>query len=289
VDALGFEVPEGTVFGLLGPNGAGKTTTIRLVLHLVSADAGSAVLLDRRLGSSGYHGSLREVGALIEGPALYGRLRGRRNLEIHARYLGIPDARARIDELLGLVGLYDAAEQRVRTYSLGMKQRLGLAIALLGRPRLLILDEPTNGLDPAGIAEFRDLVRSFPEMGTTVLLSSHLLGEVEQACDHVGIIHLGRMITTGRTADVVAAAGETAATSYIVELDPADRDGAWAILAGAGLATGAIDERTLEVSHCPDGRWLSWTLAHNGIYPEQLTRRRRSLEDAFLRLTQPRS
>lgn len=287
VDSLSFDVPEGTVYGLLGPNGAGKTTTIRLALGLVRPAGGSVEILDRGLGTRDYHLSLRQVGSLIEGPALYKALSGRRNLQVHARYLGLADADRRIDELLDLVGLTGREGDKVKRYSLGMRQRLGLAVALLPDPRLLILDEPTNGLDPAGIAEFRDLIRRFPQSGITVMLSSHLLGEVQQACDHVGIIHLGRMVTQGRTDEVVASATSGTRRSYTVEVHPDDLRAAYDALVQTVPGVGAVDDRHLLVSGDGiDGRSLAWALTQAGVYPEQIARREETLEDVFLRLTQ---
>ncbi|MFN8102914.1 MAG: ABC transporter ATP-binding protein [Acidimicrobiia bacterium] len=286
VDSLGFDVPEGTVYGLLGPNGAGKTTTIRLALGLVRPAAGTVEILDRRLGSRDYHRSLRQVGSLIEGPALYKALSGRRNLQVHARYLALADADRRIAEILDVVGLTGREGEKVKRYSLGMRQRLGLAVALLSNPRLLILDEPTNGLDPAGIAEFRDLIRGLPQAGITVMLSSHLLGEVQQACDHVGIIHLGRMVLQGRTDEVVSSATAGTVRTYTVEVHPDDLRPAYDALASSAPAVGAVDDHRLHVSgDGVDGRKLAWALTQAGVYPEQIARRDETLEDVFLRLT----
>ncbi|MBX7160131.1 MAG: ABC transporter ATP-binding protein [Acidimicrobiia bacterium] len=286
VDTLAFDVPEGTVFGLLGPNGAGKTTTIRLALGLVRPAAGTVEILGRRLGSRDYHRSLHQVGSLIEGPALYKALSGKRNLEVHARYLGLDGADRRIAEVLDLVGLTGREREKVKRYSLGMRQRLGLALALLPNPRLLILDEPTNGLDPAGIVEFRELIRRFPETGITVMLSSHLLGEVQQACDHVGIINYGRMVMAGPTAEVVASAAAGAGRSYLVEVDPADLPRALEVLTPLGTPAAAVDFRTVHVATGGlDGRALAWHLSGAGIYPEQIRRHEETLEDVFLRLT----
>lgn len=187
VDGLKLTVPPGRIYGFLGPNGAGKTTTIRMLLGLLRPSAGQIWLFGQPLHADRCR-LLRRVVALVEVPSLYEHLTGRENLDVARRLLGT--ARAQVDRVLALVRLTGDADRPVRTYSLGMKQRLGLALALLDEPDLLILDEPTNGLDPAGIHETRVLIRELPEQhGITVFLSSHLLGEVEQVADTVGILH----------------------------------------------------------------------------------------------------
>ncbi len=202
VDDLNLLVPEAGVYGFLGPNGAGKTTTIRMLLGLIRPNAGEVRLFGESL--TGNHQSLmRRVGALVETPSLYPHLTGRENLEVTRRLLGAP--RELIDRALGIVKLAQDAHRRVREYSLGMRQRLGLALALLNNPRLLILDEPANGLDPAGIHEMRDLIRRLPaDFGTTVFLSSHLLSEVEQIANYIGIIHQGRLLFQGTLGELQA-------------------------------------------------------------------------------------
>ncbi len=189
VDRVSLTVRRGEVYGFLGPNGAGKTTTMRMLLGLIRPTSGAASVLGRR---PGHPESLARVGALVESPAFYPYLSGRDNLRVIARYAGVP--KERIDSALEQVELADRARDKFATYSLGMKQRLGVAAALLKDPELLILDEPTNGLDPAGMADMRDLIRSLGSGERTVLLSSHLLGEVEQICDRVGVISKGRLI-----------------------------------------------------------------------------------------------
>ncbi len=189
VDHLDLTVRRGEVYGFLGPNGAGKTTTLRMLLGLVRPTSGVASVLGRAPGDPE---SLARVGALVESPAFYPYLSGWDNLRVIARYAGVP--KERIEEAFDLVDLTDRARDKFATYSLGMKQRLGVAAALLKDPELLILDEPTNGLDPAGMADMRGLIRSLGSGERTVLLSSHLLGEVEQICDRVGVISHGRLI-----------------------------------------------------------------------------------------------
>src|SRR4051794_13981911 len=192
VEELSISVPRGEVYGFLGPNGAGKTTTLRMLLGLVQPTSGSLRLLGRRPGP----GYLARVGALIEGPAFYPYLSGRDNLRVLADHGGV--RRSRVDGVLETVALAERAGDRYATYSLGMKQRLGLAAALLKDPELLILDEPTNGLDPAGMAEMRDFIRSLAAGGRTVLLSSHVMGEIEQGCDRVGGVR-ARLLVAGGT------------------------------------------------------------------------------------------
>ncbi|MFD0823585.1 ABC transporter ATP-binding protein, partial [Micromonospora zhanjiangensis] len=194
VDALDLAVPAGQVYGFLGPNGAGKTTTLRMLLGLVRPTAGTVRVLGRPPGR------LAGVGALIEGPAFYPYLSGRDNLRVLARYTGT--GRARIETVLEMVDLADRGADRYAGYSLGMKQRLAVASALLKNPRLLILDEPTNGLDPAGMADMRALVRRLGAGGCTVLVSSHLLGEVEQVCDRVAVVADGRLVAESTVADL---------------------------------------------------------------------------------------
>jgi ABC-2 type transport system ATP-binding protein len=207
VDAIDLEVPRGSVYGFLGPNGSGKTTTIRMLLGLVLPTAGSLSLLGEPWGRVG--AALPRVGALVEGPAFHLYLSGRANLrrlDAADRYADPATAARRIDSALDRVGLLAAAEKRYRAYSLGMRQRLAIAGALLTPKELLVMDEPTNGLDPQGTREVRRLVSSLAEDGTTVLVSSHQLSEIEQVCTHVGVMHVGRLLTQGRLADLGAGA-----------------------------------------------------------------------------------
>ncbi|MCA9919539.1 MAG: ABC transporter ATP-binding protein [Anaerolineales bacterium] len=202
VRQLSLEIAPGQVFGFLGPNGAGKSTTIRMMMDLVRPSAGEILLYGTPVKNSS--ALLQKVGALVEGAAFYDFLTGRKNLEILARTRGCYDA-DRVQTLLVQVGMADRADRKVQGYSTGMKQRLGLAAALLHNPDLVILDEPTNGLDPAGIQDVRIFIRDLVEkQGKTVFLSSHLLSEVEQICDEVGIISNGRLVQTGNVAELLA-------------------------------------------------------------------------------------
>lgn len=186
---VNLRVPEGCVYGLLGPNGAGKTTLLKLLVGLLHPTSGGDITL---FGQPWKRANLSHMGALIETPSLYGHLTGKENLDVHRRLLGLPQER--VDEVFQIVGLHDVdPKKKAGAYSLGMKQRLGIAIALLNRPRLLILDEPTNGLDPIGIREMRNLILSFLNQGITVILSSHILSEVAQTVTEVGILSHGRL------------------------------------------------------------------------------------------------
>lgn len=190
---LDLNVPEGSVYGFLGPNGAGKSTTLKMILGLVRPTAGDIRVLGKKMDSKNRLAVLRQVGSLIESPSYYGHLTGEENLRIVQTLRGVPEKNIR--EVLQIVRLDGQRGKRVAHYSLGMKQRLGLAAALLGYPKLLILDEPTNGLDPAGIQEMRELICSLPErFGMTVVVSSHLLSEIDQMADHVAIIREGELV-----------------------------------------------------------------------------------------------
>ena len=206
VDSLDLLVPTGAVYGFLGPNGSGKTTTIRMLLGLVSATTGEIELLGKAMPRD-LGDVLPRVGALVEGPAFHPYLSGRDNLvriDAADRTTDPRSARRRIDEALDRVGLLAAATKRYRAYSLGMRQRLAIAGALLRQRDLLVLDEPTNGLDPQGTREVRSLVGSLADEGTTVLVSSHLLSEVEQMCTHLGVMHVGKLVAQGTSAEVRA-------------------------------------------------------------------------------------
>ena len=282
VDKLDLEVPRGSVYGFLGPNGSGKTTTIRMLLGLIWPSAGSYRVLGESM-PAGNAEVLPQVGALIEGPAFYPWLSGRQNLKrIDAAGTdGRRSTRAdRIADALTRVGLSAAANKRFRAYSLGMKQRLGLAAALL-RPRsLLILDEPTNGMDPQGTREIRNLVRELAGEGSTVFLSSHLLSEVEQLCTHVGIISVGKMVAQG-SVEELRGRGEA-----MLRVETDDASSAAKVLDRLGLeaitVTGEVVSAQLDGQR-PEECNRELVLAGVGV--RSLTTDRRSLEDAFVALT----
>ena len=196
VNHIDLRVPEGCVYGFLGPNGAGKTTTLKLLLGLLKPTEGTITLLGKKMTDQNRLSLLKHTGSLIESPSFYGHLTGLENLQIIAKLKKVPAAE--ITAVLNTVRLYEQKDKKVKQYSLGMKQRLGIAMALLGNPRLLILDEPTNGLDPAGIQEIREFIKNLPILRQmTVLVSSHLLSEMEQMADRVGIINHGSLIFQG--------------------------------------------------------------------------------------------
>ncbi|NDA81236.1 MAG: ABC transporter ATP-binding protein, partial [Actinobacteria bacterium] len=201
VDHVSFEIPSGAITGFVGPNGAGKTTTIRMLLGLVKPSAGNARILEHSIAEPEAY--LPFVGAMIEGPAFYPALSGRENLRVLARLGDFPYER--VEELLELVGLADRATSKFKTYSLGMKQRLGIAAALLPNPKVLILDEPVNGLDPAGIHEVRNLLRSLADSGISIFVSSHILSELEVIADHLVVVDHGKVLFQGATKDLLAA------------------------------------------------------------------------------------
>ena len=201
VNDLSMVVPENCVYGFLGPNGAGKSTTLKMILGLIHPSQGSIKLFGTVMSSANRLSILRQTGSLIENPGGYGHLTGLENMLLIQKLKGVNEAE--ISSALKTVRLYDQRDKKLSNYSLGMKQRLGIAMAILGNPKLLILDEPTNGLDPAGIQEMRQLICSLPkERNMTVIISSHLLSEIEQMADQVGIIHHGRMLYQGSLADL---------------------------------------------------------------------------------------
>lgn len=281
VDALDLAIPKGVVSGFVGPNGAGKTTTIRMLLGLIRPLTGSATVLGHELGDGAAY--LPRVGALIEGPTFYPTLSGRANLLVLARLAGIPEGR--IADVLHRVGLTERSGDKFRSYSLGMKQRLGIAAALLPEPELLILDEPTNGLDPAGIAEMRRLLAAFAAEGMTVLVSSHLLAEIEQACDHLVMIREGRLVFQGTVEELVrrhqaelrARPESTGDSGRLVSL----------VLDGGFEAR--IDDGTPPTIHIAAGAIsaadLNRLATHAGITLSHLSYRRPTLEEIFFELT----
>src|SRR5436309_15462561 len=279
VDNLNLEVRRGEIFGFLGPNGAGKTTTIRMALGLIAPSSGNVEILGQDVATHRAH-ILPRVGALVETPALYLYMSGRNNLRSVGSVLGgVPDER--IDAVLELVGLRARQKDRVRTYSLGMKQRLGVAIALLQDPDILILDEPANGLDPAGIVEMRDLMHRLAAEGKTVFISSHMLSEVQQICTRVAIINLGRLITESSIEELISGQGE-----YTVKLERANE--ALALLQTQPWGSSSrLDSSGALVTLAPEGRGrnLNLFLVNAGFAPDMLTQTTQDLEQVFLSLT----
>jgi ABC-2 type transport system ATP-binding protein len=283
VEGLSLAVPEGTVCGLLGPNGAGKTTAIRVLLGLAKPTAGSTTLLGEHPGSPGFADAVRKVGTLIEGPAIYDRATPRQNMEIEASARKLRNAGRQIDELLALVGLSARADTRSGAFSLGMKQRLGLAISLLGGPRLVVLDEPTNGLDPAGIVEIRELIKELPGRGTSVLVCSHLLAEVELMCHRATIIRRGRLIAEGTIDELLARYGTS---GFITRVGAGDSERARQLLERNGFSAQSLGEGRLSITGpIEHGEQISRPLAEAGIYVSELRTDSADLEQVFLSLT----
>ena len=277
VDGLDLEVPEGGVFGFLGPNGAGKTTTIRCLLGLVHPSAGNVKLLGADVPRA-LPGVIGRVGSIVESPALFPRFSGRRNLEILGKVQGV--GRAAVGESLTRVGLAERGDDMVRTYSLGMKQRLGIAAALLKDPAILILDEPANGLDPAGIVEVRGLLKSLGAEGRTVFVSSHILTEVQQTADRVAILARGRCVATGPVHEVLASRGGEGMVARVEDLAAGERT-----LRAAGM-TATVDADLLRVSvPATEGANVTRTLAAAGLYVSELRPDEVDLETVFLELT----
>lgn len=273
---LDLAVPAGGVHGFLGPNGSGKTTTIRMLLGLARATGGSMRLFGEPVPSRLPH-VIDRVGAVVESPKFSPNFTGRQNLLLLARSIGAGSAR--VDAAVETVGLTGRDRDRYKSYSLGMKQRLAIAATLLKDPDLLILDEPTNGLDPAGIREIRETIRGLGESGVTVLLSSHILAEVQQVCDSVTIIGNGRLLREGRVEDLV---GVDATPTYRISV--ADPEKATGLLTAAGFGV-RREGRRLVVEGPHSGADLSRTLASGEVYVDELAPLRPDLESVFLDLT----
>jgi len=280
IAGLTLEVPEGGVFGIVGPNGSGKTTFLRLVLGLVRPDSGRIELFGRRVPQE-LPQVVSRVGALVEGPLLLPNVTGRRNLEILGRIRDLPARR--IVDVLELVELLPRADEPVRSYSLGMRQRLGIAAALLSEPTLLILDEPSNGLDPLGMARMRAFIARLADGGgVTVLLSSHLLADVERLATHVAVIDRGRLVATGTPAELTARSAPAPALTVHVS----DAPRAAELLRAAGYAV-ATQGSSVQVDG-QDRRGVLSLLLGAGVDVLSLDREGPSLESAFLDLTQGR-
>jgi ABC-2 type transport system ATP-binding protein len=283
VEDLNMTVEPGEVYGFLGPNGAGKTTTIRMIVGLIRPTAGTIRINGYDVQKQRAQ-ALRCVGTIVENPETYKYLTGRQNLVHYARLAGVSDISRRIDEVNDIVGLGDRLNDKVKRYSLGMRQRLGVAQALLGNPKLLVLDEPTNGLDPAGMREFRELMRRLADQGMAVFVSSHLLSELEQMCDRVAIIKAGRLVAEERMEDLVSrrsgmvrirVSDPARALAVLQQMNRTVRvDGPTVLLAAEG------DQATAEVVR----RLVEERIDIYSVEPD-----RDSLEDLFLELTEGKS
>jgi ABC-2 type transport system ATP-binding protein len=260
INELSFTVPEGSVVGLLGPNGAGKSTAMRVLLGLQKPTEGSARILGHAAGSSGFRGAVRKVGSIIESPPLYKGATALQNLEIRVGAYGMSSRDADVRGILNQVGLAERVNDRVGDFSLGMRQRMGIALALVGDPSIVVLDEPTNGLDPQGTVEIRDLVKSLPARGATTLLCTHRLAEV-----------IAGAITAG----------------YRIEVDPAEVPNALRILGGMGLGELAADGGVVTTTeHTENPADITRALAAENIYVRELHTERATLEQAFLKIVE---
>ncbi|HEX8409332.1 MAG TPA: ABC transporter ATP-binding protein [Thermoanaerobaculia bacterium] len=276
VDDVSFELQPGEVFGFLGPNGAGKTTTIRMLVGLIKPTRGSVTVcgFDQRRE---FEKAMRCIGCIVENPDLYRFMTGRENLEHFARMLGVKQAE--IERVAGLVNLAHRLDQRVGTYSLGMRQRLGIAQAMLGDPRVLILDEPANGLDPAGIREIRELLRTLAaERGLAVFVSSHLLAEIELTADRVAIIHKGRILRSGSVRELIS-------NQRAMEIRVDDAERAAAIVRDRGVEVSVTDDLLLLPVEESDTPPLIGALTQHGIAVFHARPRVQTLEEMFLEAT----
>ena len=278
VDHVSFEIPSGAITGFVGPNGAGKTTTIRMLLGLVKPSAGNARILEHSIAEPEAY--LPFVGAMIEGPAFYPALSGRENLRVLARLGDFPYER--VEELLELVGLADRATSKFKTYSLGMKQRLGIAAALLPNPKVLILDEPVNGLDPAGIHEVRNLLRSLADSGISIFVSSHILSELEVIADHLVVVDHGKVLFQGATKDLLAAHKPRLA---VKGSSPADLALLQDIATAAGFTSDISDEQLVITAPESFAGELNKRAFASGITLTLLQVTRPTLEESFFEIT----
>lgn len=283
VDNVSLSVPQGAVYGFLGPNGAGKSTTIRMLIGLIKSHSGTVNLFGHDLKRD-RHKALANVGAIVESPALYPHLSGRKNLEVVRRITG--QHKSRIDAVLDTVRMTDAQHKAAGKYSMGMKQRLAVAITLLRSPKLLILDEPTNGLDPQGMREMRDIIKDLPaSTGAAVFVSSHILSEVEQIASHVGVISKGKQLFDGPMGELVARNRERL---KVVVDKPTQAAG---IAASLGLtSTASADEPELLTFDAKEGEPIdpaevNRSLVSQGVGVRELALTKATLEDAFLDLT----
>ncbi len=282
VDELCFEVAERTVTGLLGANGAGKSTTMKLLLGLAAPNSGSIELFGERQGTAGFASAVRRTGSHIELPALYERATARQNIAIQCAGFGIGQRDPKIDAVLETVGLSSRSSDKVKSFSLGMRQRMSLALALVHEPELVILDEPINGLDPEGVVEMRELIRSLPARGMTALVSSHVLDEIERTVDEIVIIREGKLIAEGPIASIITSSG------IVLRVPAGNGDAAIAALSSAGITATSFENGDIRVdSGDQPGSVVAKLLADAGVYPDELRPQTADLESVFLDLTSP--
>ncbi|MDX1471552.1 MAG: ATP-binding cassette domain-containing protein [Flavobacteriaceae bacterium] len=280
VSDLSFTIHKGNVYGILGPNGSGKSTTLGVVLNVVNKTSGSFHWFD---GQTTTHDALKKVGAIIERPNFYPYMSAYENLKLVCKIKGVDYSK--IDERLELVGLLDRNDSKFSTYSLGMKQRLAIASALLNDPEILILDEPTNGLDPQGIHQIRSLIKQIANEGTTILLASHLLDEVEKVCSHVVVLRKGQKLYSGRVDEMISSHG-------FFELKSSDLDGLIQVLKqfpSIGSVKTENDMVTAFLNEPMDASTFNQHMFEKGITLSHLVKRKESLEEQFLQLTDNKS
>lgn len=283
VNQIDLSVEQGDIYGFLGPNGAGKTTTIRMLLGLIKPTSGDIQIFGKNLQNNKME-ILRGIGSLVEYPSYYGNLTGLENLEAIRRLLQVKDKKRNL-EILKVVGLTDAKDKLVKNYSLGMKQRLGIGIALLGSPRLLILDEPTNGLDPAGIQEIRELIKTLPGLyGITIMISSHLLNEVDQMANKVGIINQGHLIFQNSIEELRKKSNPR------IVMRTNDSLNAESILQQEGWNVTLKENGELEINETEDSKiaYITDKLVRKNMEIYRIQEQKRSLEDIFLEITNKR-
>lgn len=283
VNQIDLSVEQGDIYGFLGPNGAGKTTTIRMLLGLIKPTSGDIQIFGKQLQNNKME-ILRGIGSLVEYPSYYGNLTGLENLEAIRRLLQVKDKKRNL-EILKVVGLTDAKDKLVKNYSLGMKQRLGIGIALLGSPRLLILDEPTNGLDPAGIQEIRELIKTLPGLyGITIMISSHLLNEVDQMANKVGIINQGQLIFQNSIEELRKKSNPR------IVMRTNDSLNAESILQQEGWNVTLKENGELEINETEDSKiaYITDKLVRKNMEIYRIQEQKRSLEDIFLEITNKR-
>ncbi len=279
VDNMTFTVPRGSIFGFLGPNGAGKTTTIGMAVGLIPPTAGTARVLGFDVATQ-LPEVLRHVGAMVERPAFYPFLSGRMNLQIFAKQAGLDD-KVRVDEVIEMVGMSERADAKFGGYSTGMKQRIGIASALLDDPDVTILDEPTSGLDPAGQREIRALVRRLADAGHTVFLSSHILGEIQDVCTHVAIINRGKLVATGQMHEILETSNE-----LVIDVDRPEEARSELTQMVAADDVHLENGRLIVQTPLEQAAEINMRLVQAGFAVSQLRHREKDLEDRFLELTE---
>ena len=280
---LSFTVPEGTVVGMLGPNGAGKSTAMRVLLGLTSATSGRARVLGQAKGDRGFAAAVRRVGTIIEAPPLYKRLSPLDNLRIRVAATKYSVSDADVRGILNRVGLAERVDDPVGDFSLGMRQRVGVALALVGEPKIVVLDEPTNGLDPAGSLEIRQLIKELPGRGITTLVCTHRLAEIESTCDYAVLMRRGHLVAQGSLDEIRA---QSTVGGHRVEVAPESLERAVATLGGLGLGQVSVADGEIIVPRtAEDPSEITRALAQQGIYLRGLRTQHASLEEAFLEIT----